>query len=183
MFRRILELPDPLLREVADPVPTVTPEIEALVADMFATMHANLGLGLAAPQVGEPLRLVVIELPPNEKDPQAGVPYVLINPELRRMGDRESMTEGCLSLPGFKAMVERARTATVTYTGLDGRSARLEAQGLLAQALQHEIDHLNGVLFIDHLDSLAELEQIPPDGLSWVPAPDDEDEGQEDASD
>jgi len=142
---------------------------------MFATMHENFGIGLAAPQVGELVRLVVIELPPDEKDPQAGVPYVLINPELRRLGDRDSMTEGCLSLPGYRAMVERARTATVTYTDLHGRSARLDASGLLAQAIQHEIDHLNGVLFIDHLDSLAELEQIPPDGLNWVPAPEDED--------
>ena len=176
MLRRILELPDPLLREVADPIPKITPEVEALVDDMFATMHANLGIGLAAPQVGELLRLVVIELPPNEKDPQAGVPYVLINPELGRLGTRESMSEGCLSLPGFRAMVERAHTVNVTYTNMDGRLARLNANGLLAQALQHEIDHLNGVLFIDHLDSLAELEQIPPDGLNWVPAPAEEDE-------
>lgn len=176
MHRRVLELPDPVLREVAESIAAITPEVEALVDDMFATMHANLGIGLAAPQVGELLRLVVIELPPNDKDPQAGVPYVLINPKLRRLGARESMTEGCLSLPGFRAMVERARTATVTYTGIDGRPARLDARGLLAQALQHEIDHLNGVLFIDHLDSLDELEQIPPDGLNWVPAPADEDE-------
>ena len=176
MLRRVLELPDPVLREVAEPIPRVTPEVEALVDDMFATMHANLGIGLAAPQVGELLRLVVIELPPDEKDPQAGIPYVLINPQLRQLGELEEMTEGCLSLPGFRAMVERARTATVTYTGMDGRSARLHAQGLLAQALQHEIDHLNGVLFIDHLDSLGELEQIPPDGLNWVPAEDDGDE-------
>ena len=180
MLRRILELPDPLLREVADPVPRITLDVETLVADMFATMHANLGIGLAAPQVGELLRLVVIELPPDENDPQAGVPYVLINPELRRLGIRESMSEGCLSLPGFRAPVERAGTATVTYTGSDGQSARLDASGLLAQALQHEIDHLNGVLFIDHLDSLAELEQIPPDGLNWVPAPPDEDEPEAD---
>ena len=175
MHRRVLELPDPVLREVAESIPAITPEVEALVDDMFATMHENFGIGLAAPQVGELVRLVVIELPPDEKDPQAGVPYVLINPELRRLGDLESMTEGCLSLPGYRAMVERAHTATVTYTDLDGRSARLDASGLLAQAIQHEIDHLNGVLFIDHLDSLAELEQIPPDGLNWVPAPEDED--------
>ena len=175
MLRRVLELPDPVLREVAESIPAITPEVEALVEDMFATMHENFGIGLAAPQVGELVRLVVIELPPDEKDPHAGVPYVLINPELRRLGDRESMTEGCLSLPGYRAMVERGRTATVTYTDLDGRSACLDASGLLAQAIQHEIDHLNGVLFIDHLDSLAELEQIPPDGLNWVPAPEDED--------
>ena len=176
MHRRVLELPDPVLREVAEFIPAITPEVEALVDDMFATMHANFGIGLAAPQVGKLLRLVVIELPPDEKDPQAGVRYVLVNPEVRRLGEREEMTEGCLSLPGFRAMVERARTATVTYTGIDGRPARLDAQGLLAQALQHEIDHLNGVLFIDHLDSLAELEQIPPDGLNWAPAEDAEDE-------
>ncbi len=174
MLRRVLELPDPVLREVAEPIASITPEVEALVDDMFATMHANLGIGLAAPQVGELLRLVVIELPPDKKDPQAGVPYVLVNPEVRRLGEREEMSEGCLSLPGFRAPVERARSATVTYTGIDGRPARLDARGLLAQALQHEIDHLNGVLFIDHLDSLAELEQIPPDGLNWVPAEDDE---------
>ena len=165
-----------MLREVADPISNVTPDVEALVADMFATMHENLGIGLAAPQVGELVRLVVIELPPDEKDPQAGVPYVLVNPEVRRLGTREHMTEGCLSLPGYRAEVERARSATVTYTAVDGRPARLDAEGLLAQALQHEIDHLNGVLFIDHLDSLAELEQIPPDGLNWVPDPEDEDE-------
>ncbi|MCY3923379.1 MAG: peptide deformylase [Chloroflexi bacterium] len=176
MQRRVLELPDPVLREVAEPISRVTSEVEALVDDMFSTMHANFGIGLAAPQVGELLRLVVIELPPDEKDPQAGVRYVLVNPEVRRLGEREEMTEGCLSLPGFRAMVERARTATVAYTGIDGRPARLDAQGLLAQALQHEIDHLNGVLFIDHLDSLAELEQIPPDGLNWAPAEDAEDE-------
>lgn len=176
MQRRVLELPDPVLRELAEPIPRVTSEVEALVDDMFATMHANLGIGLAAPQVGELLRLVVIELPPDEKDPQAGVPYVLVNPEVRRLGEREQMTEGCLSLPGFRAMVERARTVTVTYTGIDGRPARLDAEGLMAQALQHEIDHLNGVLFIDHLDSLAELEQIPPDGLNWAPAEDGENE-------
>ena len=180
MLRRILELPDPLLREVADPVPRITPEVETMVADMFATMHANLGIGLAAPQIGVPLRLVVIELPPDDKDPQAGAPYVLINPKLCGLGARAQMTEGCLSLPGFRAMVERACTATVTYTAIDGRPARLDASGLLAQALQHEIDHLNGVLFIDHVDSMAELEQIPPDGLDWVPTPDDEDGSPED---
>lgn len=180
MLRRVLELPDPVLREVAVSIPAITPDVEALVDDMFATMHANLGIGLAAPQVGELLRLVVIELPPNEKDPQAGIPYVLVNPEVRQLGEREPMSEGCLSLPGFRAMVERARTATVTYTGIDGRPARLDARGLLAQALQHEIDHLNGVLFIDHLDALDELEQIPPDGLDWVPASADEDENHED---
>ena len=176
MLRRILELPDPVLREVAEPIPRVTPEVQTLVEDMFATMHANLGIGLAAPQVGELLRLVVIELPPNEKDPHAGVRYVLINPELRLLGEREDMSEGCLSLPGFRAMVERARTATITYTGIDGQPAELDATGLLAQAIQHEIDHLNGVLFIDHLDSVSELEQIPPDGLNWAPAPEEEDE-------
>ncbi len=179
MAHRILELPDPLLREVAAPVPAVTPELHALVDDMFATMHANLGIGLAAPQIGQLLRLIVIEIPPNDDDPQAGNRYVLVNPAVRALGEREPMVEGCLSLPGFRANIERARTTTVTYTGLDGQPLRLEAQGLLAQAVQHEIDHLNGVLFIDHLDSLAELEQIPPEGLDWVPE-DDDDEDEED---
>ena len=134
---------------------------------MHATMHANAGLGLAAPQIGISRRLFVIELPEDEEDPQSGIPFTLIDPEINEMGALEDMVEGCLSLPGFRAMVERAETVTVEYTQLDSRRVSLDARGLLAQAVQHEIDHLNGVLFIDHLDSLLELEQIPPEPLDW----------------
>lgn len=174
MIRRILEYPDPVLRRVADPVPEVTPALEALVEDMFRTMHENLGLGLAAPQVGESIRLVVIELPSNENDSQAGTRYVFINPQLDVLGQRRDMTEGCLSLPGFRAEVTRAESASITYTNLLGEPESLEATGLLAQAIQHELDHLEGVLFFDHLASLDELEQIPPDGLDWTSPEEDE---------
>ena len=174
MIRRILEYPDPVLRRVADPVVEVTPAIEALVEDMFSTMHENLGVGLAAPQVGESIRLVVIELPSNENDPQAGTRYVFINPLLGVLGQRRDMFEGCLSLPGFRAEVNRAESATITYTNLLGESESLEATGLVAQAIQHELDHLEGVLFFDHLASLSDLEQIPPDGLDWTLPEEDE---------
>ena len=174
MIRRILEYPDPVLRRVADPVVEVTPAIEALVEDMFSTMHENLGVGLAAPQVGESIRLGVIELPSNENDPQAGTRYVFINPLLGVLGQRRDMFEGCLSLPGFRAEVNRAESATITYTNLLGESESLEATGLLAQAIQHELDHLEGVLFFDHLASLSDLEQIPPDGLDWTLPEEDE---------
>jgi peptide deformylase len=168
MIRRILEYPDPVLRRIADPITEVTPALEALVGDMFRTMHKNLGVGLAAPQVGESVRLAVIELPLNENDPQAGVRYVFVNPKLGVLGQRRDITEGCLSLPGFRAEVNRAESAAVTFTNLQGELEHLEATGLLAQAIQHELDHLDGVLFFDHLESLDDLEQIPPDGLDWV---------------
>ena len=174
MIRRILEYPDPLLRRVADSVPEVTPALEGLVEDMFCTMHENLGVGLAAPQVGESIRLVVIELPSNENDSQAGTRYVFINPQLGVLGQRRDMTEGCLSLPGFRAEVSRGESASITYTNLLGEPESLEATGLLAQAIQHELDHLEGVLFFDHLDSLDDLEQIPPDGLDWTSPEGDE---------
>ena len=167
MRRRILEVPDPLLRETAAPVEGDVVAMQQLVADMFQTMHANAGLGLAASQLGIPRRVIVIELPNDDDDPQSGIRYVLIDPEISASDARDDMVEGCLSLPGYRSMVERATTITVEFTQLDGGRASLDAKGLLAQAVQHEIDHLNGVLFIDHLDSLLEVEQIPPDPLDW----------------
>lgn len=171
--RRILELPDPLLRETASPVEGDAVAMRALVADMFHTMHAHAGLGLAATQLGIPRRVIVVELP-NDDDPQSGIRHVLIDPEISASDARDDMVEGCLSLPGYRSMVERATTITVEFTQLDGGRDSLDAKGLLAQAVQHEIDHLNGVLFIDHLDSLLEVKQIPPDPLDWD---EDEDEG------
>lgn len=167
MIRRILETPDPSLREVAEALSEFEPWLEGLIADMYSTMHASSGLGLAAPQLGIPLRIVVIQLPEDQAEGHGGVPYTLINPDIIEGGPREKMTEGCLSLPGYRAMVERCNSVVVTYRQLDGKCAALTAQGLLAQAVQHEVDHLNGVLFIDHLDSMLELQQIPPEPLDW----------------
>ncbi len=168
MIRRILEIPDPLLREVAQPIKSVEPPLGRLIADMYATMHAHDGLGLAAPQVGVTLRVVVIQLPHDDEDPQSGIPYTLINPEIIESGPREQMTEGCLSLPGYRATVERATSVIADYRQPNGRPATLDARGLLAQAVQHEIDHLDGVLFTDHLDTLLDLQQILPEPLDWT---------------
>ncbi len=176
MIHRVLEIPDPLLREIAAPVDAVSPHVERFVRDMFATMHANAGLGLAATQLGVRRRIVVIALPPEDDDPQSGIPYTLINPEITALGDREDMVEGCLSLPGFRAMIDRATTTTVEFLDIAGNEARLDAEGLLAQAIQHEVDHLDGVLFYDHLDSIAELEQIPPEPLNWSEDEEEEDD-------
>ena len=168
MIRRILEIPDPGLREPCAPVAEITPEIARLAGDMFDTMHANAGLGLAAPQIGIHARLFVLELPPDDDDPLSGRRFVLINPEVELNGARKEMVEGCLSLPGFRAMVKRAEGVTVAFTQLDGARVSLDARGLFAQAVQHEVDHLNGVLFIDHLKSLLDLERIPPEMLDWT---------------
>ena len=175
MRRRILEVPDPLLRETATPVGGDAVDMQDLVVDMFQTMHANAGLGLAATQLGIPRRLIVIELPRDDDDPQSGIRYVLMDPEISTSDANDDMVEGCLSLPGYRSMLERATAITVEFTRLDGTRVSLDAKGLLAQAVQHEIDHLNGVVFIDHLDSILELEQIPPDPLDWD-EDDDEDE-------
>ncbi len=168
MIRRVLELPDPELREHSAPVAEITPDIVRLAGDMFDTMHANSGIGLAAPQIGVHARLFVLELPADDDEPLSGQEFVLINPEMELTGACNEMVEGCLSLPGFRADVERAEGVTVAFTQLDGARVSLDAQGLFAQAVQHETDHLNGVLFIDHLKSLLDLEKIPPEMLDWT---------------
>ncbi|MDE2991520.1 MAG: peptide deformylase [Chloroflexota bacterium] len=168
MIRRVLEIPDPGLREPCAPVTEITPETARLAGDMFDTMHANAGVGLAAPQIGVHTRLFVLELPSDDDDPLSGRQFVLINPEVELNGARKEMVEGCLSLPGFRAFVERAEGVTVAFTQLDGARVSLDARGLFAQAVQHEVDHLNGVLFIDHLKSLLDLEKIPPEMLDWT---------------
>ncbi len=168
MIRRVLELPDPHLRERSEPVTEITPQLAQLARDMFHTMHANAGLGLAAPQIGVSARLVVLDLPQDDDNELSGRKFVLINPEIELTGARKDMVEGCLSLPGFRAFVERSEGVTLAFTQLDGTRASLDATGLFAQAVQHEVDHLDGVLFIDHLDSLMELEKIPPEPLDWT---------------
>ena len=179
VIRRILELPDPELRERSASVAQITPDIERLAGDMFDTMHANAGIGLAAPQIGVHTRLFVLELPPDDDDPLAGCQFVLINPEMELTGGRKEMVEGCLSLPGFRALVNRAEGVSVAFTQLDGARVSLDARGLFAQAVQHELDHLNGVLFIDHLGSLLDLEKIAPEMLDWT---DEEDEAEAEAA-
>lgn len=147
----ILFVPDPRLRTKAKPVAPGDDRIPALAERMLTTMYKAPGIGLAAPQIGEGLRLVVVDLQPDDKPS----PMVMVNPEIvaasKELATRE---EGCLSLPGQYAEVTRPAIVKVRWTDLTGAKREVEADGLLAACLQHEIDHLDGVLFVDHLSAL-----------------------------
>jgi peptide deformylase len=161
--RPLVQADNPLLRQKSKKVKRFGQALQNLIDDMVETMHAINGLGLAAPQIGVSQQVIVIQLPENEEDPQSGKLYVLCNPEIvRTAGEEEESDEGCLSVPGFVGDVRRA--AVVTVKGLDrhGKKIRIKAEGLLAQAFQHEIDHINGVLFIDRVDSPEKIRRIVP---------------------
>jgi len=156
-IRTILEVPDALLRQKSTPVEKVDDEIRALVADMFETMYEAPGIGLAAIQVGVPKRILVIDLQEPEEEGGEPVrdPRVFINPEILEESDEEvPYTEGCLSVPDQYAEVDRPDRIRARWLDLDGKPRDEEIAGLLATCLQHEMDHLNGVLFIDHLSRL-----------------------------
>jgi len=159
-IRRIYETPDPVLRQISKPVETFDDELKTLVADMFETMYAAPGIGLAAVQVGVPIRLLVIDLqePENPEDPESKPvrdPRVFINPEILWHSDTEvPYTEGCLSVPEQYAEVMRPDRIRASWRDEKGEAYEEEIEGLLAVCLQHEMDHLNGVLFIDHLSRL-----------------------------
>ena len=148
----ILMPPNPVLRAKARKAgPEDDVRIRALVPQMLAAMYAAPGIGLAAPQVGVNLRLAVVDLHPDD----APAPIVLVNPEVIRVSEDWAVREeGCLSLPGMYADVSRPARVAVRYWDLDGKPHELEADGLMAACLQHEIDHLDGVLFVDHLSAL-----------------------------
>jgi peptide deformylase len=151
-LRDIIKLPDPRLRLVSKPVNGIDAEVRGLVADMLETMYAAPGIGLAAIQVGVPQRVITLDLAKKD-EPKA--PQVIINPELVWASEEVSTyEEGCLSIPEIYEEVERPAQVKVRYTDLDGTLHEVEANGLLATCLQHEIDHTNGVLFIDHLSRL-----------------------------
>ncbi|HME26159.1 MAG TPA: peptide deformylase [Acetobacteraceae bacterium] len=145
-------VPDPILKARAKPVGAADMErVRGLVSRMFATMYRAPGIGLAAPQVGVGLRFAIVDLMPDEKP----APIVLINPEVTaRSEEQATREEGCLSLPGQYADVTRPAKVTVRYTDTEGARRQIEAEGLLAACVQHEIDHLDGVLFVDHLSAL-----------------------------
>jgi peptide deformylase len=150
--RPILILPDPLLRLVSEPVNAIDGEVQKLVGDMFETMYDAPGIGLAAIQVGVPKRVITTDLAKKDEPRQ---PQVFINPEIVSRSDELSIyEEGCLSIPEIHEDVERPARVRVRYLDGDGTPQEVEAEGLLATCLQHEIDHLNGVLFIDHLSKL-----------------------------
>ncbi|HEY0313118.1 MAG TPA: peptide deformylase [Allosphingosinicella sp.] len=153
----ILETPDPLLRRVSTPVETITPELQTLIDDMFETMYAAPGIGLAAIQVGVPKRILVIDLQEPEEEGGEPVrnPLVFINPEILAESDTlQTYNEGCLSVPELYAEVERPDHIRARWLNRDGKVHEEELDGLLGICLQHEMDHLEGVLFIDHLSRL-----------------------------
>ncbi|HET9368171.1 MAG TPA: peptide deformylase [Candidatus Udaeobacter sp.] len=167
MILPILEYGDPILRAKGKPIDNIEDRIRELAANMIETMHAANGVGLAAQQVGEALRLTVLDVslvedrPSTLKvdgkdvDPKAAMPLVLINPKIELHGATETGVEGCLSFPEITGDIERAKSVVVRAQTLEGGTIEIEASGFLARAIQHEGDHLNGILFIDRMNSAA----------------------------
>ena len=163
----ILQYGDPVLRAKGKRIEKIDQRIRELAQDMIETMHAANGVGLAAPQIGESLQLTVLDVSQVEDrpstmklngksfDPRSAMPLVLINPQIDLGGETEMGTEGCLSFPEITGEIDRAKSITVRAQNLDGESIELETTGFLARAIQHEVDHLNGILFIDRMSSAA----------------------------
>jgi peptide deformylase len=161
----ILQYGDPILRAKGKRIEKVDQRIRELAQNMIETMHDANGVGLAAPQIGESLQLTVLDVSQVEDrpstmnvngkdlDPQSAMPLVLINPQIDLGGDTEVGTEGCLSFPEITGEIERAKSITVRAQNLDSEQIELETTGFLARAIQHEVDHLNGILFIDRMSS------------------------------
>jgi len=154
----IRTVPDPILRQKSKRVRTIDKSIHRLIGNMVETMHSASGVGLAAPQVGTLLRVAIIGLPEQED-------IVLINPAIVRRSGERLVNEGCLSIPGYVGEIKRALSVTVKGRDITGKEIRIKADELLAQALEHEIDHLNGVLYIDQLESMDKLRKIEPEEI------------------
>lgn len=150
--RPLVLLPDPRLRLISKPVAGIDRAVRSLVDDMFETMYAAPGIGLAAIQIGEPLRIVTMDV---SKRDDRQEPMVLINPQIRWSSEElREMEEGCLSIPDYFETVQRPDRIRLAYRDIDDKVHEIEADGVLATCIQHEFDHLNGVLFIDHLSRL-----------------------------
>lgn len=150
MVYRVLHYGEEPLRNESQPVEKIDNDIRRLVEDMFETMYASNGVGLAAPQIGKNLRLAIIDTGEN--------PLVFINPEIVKSSGKEVCDEGCLSFPGLSEKVQRASRVVARATNLEGQEFEIEAEGLLARAIQHELDHLDGVLFIDRISKARRLQ-------------------------
>jgi peptide deformylase len=171
--RQIIYANDPRLREKSKRIKQFGPALKELAEDMLETMHEEQGIGLAAPQIGLLQRMFVAELPEDDNEPQGGKPFVLINPELVRASRNEvEGEEGCLSIPTWFGMVWRPEWIVVKAQDVNGKPIRIKAQGTLARVFLHEMDHLDGVLFIDRVESPEKLWQAKPEDLE------SEDEGQ-----
>jgi peptide deformylase len=152
----VVDYNNPVLRQKAKRVSSIDGAIAQLIDDMVETMREVGGVGLAAPQIGVSLRIAVIELPDEEI-------IVLVNPKIvKRSGERQ-IEEGCLSIPGYRGEIQRSEKVTVKGLDRFGREIRIKGEGLLAQALEHELDHLDGTLYIDHLESIDKLTPVTAD--------------------
>jgi peptide deformylase len=151
-------VPDPVLRQKSKRVRTIDGSIHKLIENMRETMHAAPGVGLAAPQVGVPLRVIVIGLPEEED-------FALINPQIVKKNGERVVNEGCLSVPGYVGEIKRAVTVTVKGRNPTGKEVRIKADELLAQVLEHEIGHLDGILYTDQLESPEKLRKIEPEKM------------------
>jgi peptide deformylase len=169
MILPILQYGDPILRAKGNRIEEIDDTIRELVANMIETMHAAHGVGLAAQQIGEALQLTVLDISAvedrpstlklngNDTDPKTAMPLVLINPEIELPGETELGVEGCLSFPEITGDIERAHSVIVRAQTLEGGTIQIEASGFLARAIQHEADHLNGILFIDRMRSATKV--------------------------
>jgi peptide deformylase len=157
----IRTVPDPILRQKTKKITSIDKSIKKLFEEMLETLHAEEGrVGLAAPQIGVSLRATVIGIP-GEED------IILINPEIVRKKGERLVNEGCLSVPGYIGQIIRAESVTAKGRDLSGREVRIKAEDLLAQALEHEIDHLDGVLYIDHLENPDDLRKLEPEDTEF----------------
>jgi len=161
-IRPIIFADDPLLRKKSKKVKDFGKALQILIDDMVETMEAANGIGLAAPQIGVLERVIIVRLPEDEEDPQSGKLFALCNPQIVRAEGEEESEEGCLCLPGYVGDVKRATSVTVRAQDRRGKKVRIKAEGLLARAFQHEIDHLNGILFIDRVESPDKIRRIVP---------------------
>lgn len=160
--RKLVYFGNPILRQKAKKLHHFDPSLPKLVQDMFETMHANDGVGLAAPQIGLPIRLFVVEGTESETGERFKI--AIVNPEIIKAEGEQIGMDGCLSIPGYYAVnVRRAARVTVKGQDLHGKPMRVSAQGYFAWALQHEIDHLDGILYIDRLDRPGDLRKVRPD--------------------
>ncbi|WP_455482037.1 peptide deformylase [Bartonella sp. B35(2025)] len=151
-IKPLITLPDPVLRKISKPIEHIDSTIQKLADDMLDTMYGTQGIGLAAIQIGVPVRMLVIDLA-EEGTPKN--PLIVINPEILWLSDERNFhDEGCLSIPGYYAEIERPKCLRVRYRDYEGKQTEIEADNLLATCLQHEIDHLNGCLFIDHISKI-----------------------------
>jgi peptide deformylase len=152
---------DPVLRRKADPVEKIDDGIRSLATDMIDTMRSANGLGLAAQQLGKTVAVCVMDVPQNQDNesafPTGGQPVVIVNPEITSSSEKVSAEEGCLSFPGIFSPITRARNVTVEYLDLDGAVRQLHASGLVARVIQHEVDHLNGVLLVDRMSPIKKV--------------------------